>query len=88
MVHIIETDMKVKIPGAGTLYAFQLVKTEDYPSIGIFFSENGVNVDRNNLVLTTEYNSTFEIIQTVGFKKDSDDYVAAIRFEDGDIIQD
>ena len=70
------------------MYAFQLVKTEDYPSIGIFFSENGVNVDWNNLVLTTEYNSTFEIIQTVGFKKDSDDYVAAIRFEDGDIIQD
>lgn len=64
------------------------MKTEDYPSIGIFFSENGVNVDRNNLVLTTEYNSTFEIIQTVGFKKGSDDYVAAIRFEDGDIIQD
>ena len=70
------------------MYAFQLVKTEDYPSIGIFFSENGVNVDRNNLVLTTEYNSTFEIIQTVGFKKGSDDYVVAIRFEDGDIIQD
>lgn len=64
------------------------MKTEDYPSIGIFFSENGVNVDRNNLVLTTEYNSTFEIIQTVGFKKGSDDYVVAIRFEDGDIIQD
>lgn len=87
MVPINEIDMKIKIPG-GYLVCLTTGKTEDYPGIGIFFSENGVNVDWSNLVSITEYNSKFNNIQTVGYRQGQENYVAAIRFEDGDIIED
>ena len=87
MIPINEIDMKIKIP-CGYLVCCPTGKTEDYPGIGIFFSEDGVNIDWNNLVSITEYNSTFGNIQTVGYKKNDENYVASVRFEDGDICQD
>lgn len=85
MIPINEIDMKIKIP-SGYLVCRPTGEIEDYPGIGIFFSEDGVNVDWNNLVSITEYNSTFKNIQTVGFRQGQENYVAAIRFEDGNII--
>lgn len=87
MIPINEIDIKIKIPG-GYLVRRPTGETEDYPGIGIFFSEDGVNVNWNNLVSITEYNSTFNNIQTVGYKKNDENYVALVRFEDGDICQD
>ena len=44
MIPINEIDIKIKIPG-GYLMCRPTGETEDYPGIGIFFSEDGVNVD-------------------------------------------
>lgn len=55
--------------------------------LGIFFSKDGKTVDWNDLISITEYNSVFKNIQTVGFQQGQENYVAAIRFEDGNIIE-
>lgn len=87
MILITENDMKVKIPN-GYLVCVPTGGADEYPGVGVFFSKDGKYASWDDLVSMTEYNSAFENIQTVGFKKGSDDYVAAIRFEDGDISTD
>lgn len=87
MLVIDETTPKIAIP-SGYLVCLSTGQHDSYPGFGIFFSKDGKYASWDDLVSMTEYNSTFENIQTLGFKKGSDDYVAAIRFEDGDIIQD
>ena len=87
MLVIDETTPKIAIPD-GYLVCLPTGQHDSYPGFGIFFSKDGKYASWDDLVSMTEYNSTFENIQTLGFKKGSDDYVAAIRFEDGDIIQD
>lgn len=81
-----ETTPKIAIPD-GYFVCFPTGQRDSCTGFGIF-SKDGKYASWDDLVSMTEYNSTFEIIQTVGFKKGSDDYVVAIRFEDGDIIQD
>ena len=87
MFAIDEATPKIAIPN-GYLVCVHTGGIDDYPGFGIFFSKDGKYASWDDLVSMTEYNSTFKNIQTVGFKKGSDDYVAAIRFEDGDICQD
>lgn len=76
----------------GDKYSFPLPndKTggiDEYPGFGIFFSKDGKYASWDDLVSITEYNSTFKNIQTVGFRQGQENYVAAIRFEDGNIIE-
>ena len=85
MIPINEIDMKIKIP-SGYLVCRPTGAMDDYPGLGIFFSKNGKTVDWNDLISITEYNSTFKNIQTVGFMQGQENYVAAICFEDGNII--
>lgn len=87
MFVIDETTPKIAISN-GCFVCLPTGQYDDYPGFGIFFSKDGKYASWDDLVSMTEYNSTFENIQTVGFKKGSDDYVAAIRFEDGNIIED
>lgn len=86
MFAIDEATPKIAIPD-GYFVCLPTGQYDDYPGFGIFFSKDGKYASWDDLVSMTEYNSTFKNIQTVGFKKGGDDYVAAIRFEDGDIIQ-
>lgn len=86
MFVIDETTPKIAIPD-GYLVCVHTGCTDDYPGFGIFFSTDGKYASWDNLVSMTEYNSTFENIQTVGYQQGQENYVAAIRFEDGDIIQ-
>lgn len=85
MYELDETDMKVEIPG-GYLVCLATGGSDDYPGVGVFFSKDGKTVDWDNLVSITEYNSTFDNIQIIGYQKGEEDYVARIRFEDGEIL--
>lgn len=86
MIPIIETDTKIKIPD-GYLVCIKTGAADDYPGLGIFYSKDGKTADWDDLISITEYNSTFNNIQTVGYRQEQENYVAAIRFEDGDIIE-
>lgn len=85
MFVIDETTPKIAIPD-GYFVCLPTGATDDYPGLGIFFSKDGKIVDWNDLISITEYNSVFKNIQTVGFRQGQENYVAAIRFEDGNII--
>lgn len=87
MIPVIETDAKIKIPG-GYLVCFKTGAADDYPGFGIFYSKDGETADWGDLISITEYNSTFNNVQTVGYRQGQENHVAAIRFEDGDIIED
>lgn len=86
MIPVIETDAKIKIPG-GYLVCIKTGAADDYPGFGAFYSKDGKTANWDDLISVTEYNSTFDNIQTVGYRQGQENYVAAIRFEDGDIIE-
>ena len=86
MFVIDETTPKIAIPD-GYFVCLPTGAADDYPGFGVFYSKDGKTADWNDLISITEYNSTFNNIQTVGYRQGQENYVAAIRFEDGDIIQ-
>lgn len=73
---------KVKIPNGYLMVEEKGVENE-YPGVIISFSQDGKELDANNIIACVEYDSSSEEIKTETYRKDFEEPNYIISYEDG-----